>query len=65
MTGIRSCTGATSSFAVVVMIVQLSTSSPLARSVQAVHKPANANGSSSSRLKRIGCLRPSLPARHS
>ena len=41
----RSCTGATSSFAVVVTIVQVRSQSPLSGSRQPVHRPANPNGS--------------------
>jgi hypothetical protein len=65
MTGIRSCTGVTSSFGCVVMIVQLSTSSPLSRSAQAVQSPAKANGSSSVLLNLTGCFLPPAAIRHS
>ena len=44
----RSCTGATSSFAVVVMIVQVRSDSPLSGSRQLVHRPAKPNGAPSS-----------------
>ena len=40
----RSCTGATSSLAVVVMIVQVRSHSPLSGSRQPVHRPAKPNG---------------------
>ena len=48
MTGMRSCTGATSAFAVVVMIVQVKSDSPLSGSRQIVHRPAKPNGAPSS-----------------
>ena len=40
----RSCTGATISFAVVVMMVHERSDSPLPGSRQLVHRPANPNG---------------------
>jgi hypothetical protein len=65
ITGIRSCAGATSSFGVVVMIVQLSMISPLSSSVRDVQRPAKANSPYSTRWKWIGCFLPSLPTVHS
>ena len=60
ITGIRSCTAATSELAAVVRIVADSIGSP--SSVPGVHRPANANGSPSASVKRNGtrgCFRSS------
>jgi len=64
ITGIRSCTGAISSFGLVVMMVQLSINSP-SSVVLHVHKPANPKALPSSRRKWIGSFLPSGLTVHS
>ena len=55
----RSCTGAIVSLASVVMMVvdRTTTCSPATWPRHSAHRPANANGSSSFRWMKYGCLR--------
>ena len=66
MTGMRSCTGAMVSFAEVVRIVQLrtTTSSPASCPFHWAHSPAKASGAPSARRMKYGCfaLRPATAA---
>ena len=61
----RSWSSAVSPFGSQVMMVQVSTTSPLARSCQRSHSPAKPKGAPCLRRMRYGCLGPLPWRRHS